>query len=96
MVGDKLHLRLDVDPADSSTIDDKFVLVGLDGSARAYEQTRTTKDDVEHGDHFLDLIYTDLIPDLAYSLEIDTGDGEPKRICFENVPWNELEGVVRY
>ena len=96
LVGDKLHLRLDIDPADASTIDEKFVLVGLNGSARAYEQTRTTKDDVEQGDRFLDLIYTDLVPDLTYSLEIETGNGQPKHICFEDVPWSELEGVLRY
>lgn len=96
LVGDKLHLRLNIDPADSSTLGEKFILVGVHGNVRAYEQTRTTKDDVEEGDHFLDLIYTDILPDLTYSLEIDPGDGKAKQVCFEDVPWAQLEGVLRY
>ena len=97
LAGDKLHLRLEIDPADASTVSEKFILIGLRGDARVYEQTRTTKDDVEPGDRFLDLIYTGLIPDLDYSLEVDPGESTntEKHFCFEDVPWKELKKALR-
>jgi hypothetical protein len=83
LVGDKLHLRLEVESGADSTEDEKFTLIGFRGDAREYAQTRTTKDDVDPSDEFWEFVFTDLIPDLNYSLEIEPGeqaasdDGEP-------------------
>lgn len=79
LVGDKLHLRLDVEHDDDATEAEKFTLVGFRGEAREYEQTRTTEDDIDPSEDFWEFVFTDVIPDLTYSLEIDSAaqDDEP-------------------
>lgn len=110
LVGDRLHLKLGVDPSGDSTEGEKFTLIGLRGRAREYEQTRTTQDDVDPGDEFWEVVFTDLVPDLTYSLEVDPGDqvdqdeddnetakqDAQKRtyLCFEGVPLTKLESAL--
>lgn len=96
LVGDRLHIRLDMDPEEEATLDDKFTLIGVRGKAREFEQVKTTKDDTTKGDHFVDLVFSDLVPELSYSLEIDPGQDGSKYFCFENVPWARFEKILRF
>jgi hypothetical protein len=90
-----LHVRLEINPNDKATIDDKFTLIGGDPAAREYEQVKTARDDSVDGDDYLDLVYTDLLPDMPYWLEVDPGKEGEKYFAFENMPWSQVEPIVR-
>ena len=72
-----LAIQLDINPDEAASKDDKFTLYSTD-EAKTYSQEKTIKDDKVDGDEYVDLKFTDLKPDLSYSLEVDPGeDGEP-------------------
>ncbi len=66
---------------------DKFTLKSLDGS---YQQVKPVTDDMTTGDKFVDLEYTDLIPDKSYSLEVCYGKDGKTAFMFEDVPFTGL------
>lgn len=86
----EVRVRLEIDPADAESADDRFRLFSTDG---AYEQIKTCKDDLEKGDAFVDLLYTDLLPDKVYSLEVDFGQEGGPELVLEDVPFAELAGL---
>jgi len=88
------HLRLDIDLEDENPWDDKFTLRGgPDPDTVEYEQVRTAQDDTIEGDDFIDLIFTDLIPGLTYSLEIEPGADEDPFFLFEDLPFEEMASL---
>ncbi len=96
LVDYKLHVRLDINPNDKTSTDDRFTLFGghhIDD--RQYEMVKSTKDDVIDGDDYVDLVFTDLIPKLRYWLKVDPGkEGEPY-YAIEDVDWSDLVQIVR-
>jgi len=91
----ELRVRLDVDPADARTCNDRFTLRGSGPSGLRYEQVRTVRDDLVPGDHAVDLLFDGLVPDLSYSLEIDPGRQGKPYFAFEDVSWSRLALAVR-
>jgi hypothetical protein len=85
-----LYVRLDVDPADAQTHDDRFILSSSDG---AYRSEKTVKDDRLPGDHYVDLRYTRLDPAKEYTLEAVAAPGEPAVRLYENVAYSDLAGL---
>ncbi len=91
----KLRLRLEIDPNEVSSVDDRFTLFGgKNVDSRDYQQVKTTEDDLVEGDDYVDLCFTDLIPDLNYWLEIDPGKEGEKYYAFENEPWSRIKRMV--
>lgn len=89
----ELRVRMvDIDPKEKEHLDDRFTLYGgKSAGARTYEQTLTVKDDATPGDDCLDLVFTKLIPDLSYWLEVDPGQqGAPYHV-FENLAWEQIK-----
>jgi hypothetical protein len=88
----ELIVRFETDPAANPQIqEERFTLIGgQTKDAPAYQQTKTGKDDLVKGDAYLDLRFTDLVPDVMYWLEVDPGDGRPTYLAFESVPWSEI------
>jgi hypothetical protein len=86
----ELRVRLAIDPSEAASADDRFRLFSTDG---AYSQTKTVKDDLEKGDAFVDLRYTDLLPHKDYCLEVDSGREGGPQLAFEDVPFSELAGL---
>jgi hypothetical protein len=83
-------IRLDVDPNDASTHDDRFILESTDGT---YRVEKTIQDDLVPGDKYLDLHYSGLHRDKSYRLEVvASGDSAPE-IIFENVSYQELANL---
>jgi outer membrane protein OmpA-like peptidoglycan-associated protein len=82
-------LRLNVPPERSSEVEESFKLFSLDGP---FSVTKTASDAEQHGE-FLDLVFTRVRTELAYSLEIMNGAGETY-LLFENVPFSEIDGHV--
>jgi type VI secretion system secreted protein VgrG len=83
-------IRLDVDPSDASSLDDRFVLESTDGS---YHSEKMVKDDNLPGDAFTDLRFTGLSRERSYTLKAFTSaDAEPT-IIFESVPYDQLAGL---
>jgi len=88
-VPQKFYVRVDIDPKDASTWDDKIILTGSDG----YRSEKTVKDDQLPGDDYVDLLYEGLYEGETYSLQVlDTPGGSPYFI-FQNVPYEVLDGV---
>lgn len=78
-----LFIQLDIDPNEEVSADDKFTLLSSDNAA-TYRQEKTVKDDQVYDNQFVDLRFTGIDPELAYSLEINPGkEGEPY-LLFEN------------
>lgn len=91
-----LYVRLAIDPNDARTVDDRFTLFGRSlNSSQAYRQLKTTADDLLEGDSYVDLVFSDLIPEQQYSLEVEPGAPGEKYNLFEDIPWDNLKSVVR-
>ena len=88
--GLRCWIRLDVDPMDVETFDDRFVLLGVDD---AYRVEKTIKDDRVPGDHYVDLRYSGLRAGGRYSLQVFESEESQPRFVFENVPYEELAGL---
>lgn len=83
----KVKIRLEIDPNEALSRDDKFTLSSSDGS---YKVTKTTKDDLKPGDGFTDLLFTQMPKHLDYALDVDLGKEGGSQRVFENVPYSEL------
>lgn len=85
---ESLAIQLDIDPNEAESTDDKFTLYSTD-EAKTYSQEKTIKDDKVDGDNCVDLKFTNLKPDLSYTLEVDPGEeGEPHYV-FEDRTFGE-------
>ncbi|MFC1705250.1 hypothetical protein ACFL59_00325 [Planctomycetota bacterium] len=83
--------ELEIDPDDKTAADDVYTLSSTDDQ-KTYCQKKTIRDDKVPGDGSLTLTYTDLNPDLSYSLLVDPGaEGDPYHL-FEDVPYDKLDG----
>ncbi len=92
----KLYLRLNIDPNQASSLDDTFTLFGgKNQDSKDYQQVKTTKDDLVQGDDYVDLCFTDLLPDINYWMEIDPGQDGEKYYAFENVSWGQIEKLIK-
>lgn len=88
-IGD-LRVRLEIDPDDAKSQDDRFTLRSTDGT---FTQVKTVKDDLTPGDGWVDLRYTNLPWALSYTLEVDLGKEGGKTLVFEDVPYFALADV---
>ena len=84
------YLRIQMDPEEAKKLGEKFILTSEDGS---FTQTRTADDDLILGDNFIDLRFTGLPIDLAYTLKIEA-NGKPPYFVFRSVPFLKLDGFV--
>lgn len=76
-LGRVLEVRLQLDPANPTTDDDRYTLFETGARAR-WSRTLTPKDDAERGDRWLTLRFGGVADDVRYSLEVDPGrDGAP-------------------
>ena len=74
---EELAVRLVILPETARKMNYKFRLFNTGGKV-VYDQTKTVKDDMNQGDHYIDLVYDGVINSQSYSLEVDPGkDGEP-------------------
>ncbi|MFC1705801.1 hypothetical protein ACFL59_03150 [Planctomycetota bacterium] len=86
-----LEAELEIDPDDEKAGDDVYTLFSTDAD-KTYSQHKTIRDDTIPDDGMLTLRYTDLNPELRYTLLVDLGDdGEPYHL-FEEVSYEELAG----
>ena len=84
-----LKVRLAIDPNDTHSRDDQFILHALKGSADQ-QIVKTIKDDKVPGDKSVDLVYEHLWRDHRYTLEVDPGaEGEPYNV-FKDTPLQQL------
>lgn len=84
-----LKVRLAIDPNDTASRDDQFILHARKGSA-AQKIIKTIKDDQVAGDSTVDLVYEHLWRDHKYTLEVDPGaEGEPYEV-FTDKPLQQL------
>ena len=89
-----LHIRIDIDADDECPSDDKFTLRGgPDPETVEYEQERTAQDDLIEGDDYIDIIFTDLIPGLTYSLEVKPGEDEDPYFLFEDLDYQGMDAL---
>lgn len=89
LVNITLKVRLAIDPNDSKSRDDQFILHALKGSADQ-QIVKTIKDDKVPGDKTVDLVYEHLWRDHRYTLEVDPGaEGEPY-IVFKDTALQQL------
>lgn len=84
-----IYLRLNIDPNDEQSGDDRFRLFSSDGS---YDEVQTIKDDKVLGDSHVDLLF-EADPGKSYSLEIDPGQDGDKYMLFSGVPYERLAGL---
>jgi hypothetical protein len=92
MVDYRLTVRLGVDPSARESIDDIFTLIGgTSPSSATYRQTKTARDDAIKGDKYLDLVFTGLIPELKYWLEVDPGRDGTKYFGFSGLEWMRIK-----
>lgn len=68
-------VRLDIDPDERDSKDDKYLLYSNEGEG-FYRQTKTVKDDKIEGNGLLDLHFVGIIPGLSYTLEVDLGNDQ--------------------
>jgi hypothetical protein len=83
-------IRIDVDPEQVSSQDDRFVLKCGDGS---YHEEKTIEDDLIRGDQFVDLHFSGLRLKKSYTLEVIPGAAAEAYTVFENVPYEELANL---
>ena len=83
-----VQIELAIDPADSRTLDDKYILFSTDDERKYYKEL-TVKDDKIEGDKTITLEFDGLKKDLSYSLKIDLGD-DGQYYAFTNVPYSSL------
>lgn len=87
-----LYVRLDINPSDAVSQDDKITLYSTD-SLESYKKTVTVKDDYVSGDDYVDLLFEDLNKELKYTLEVNPGEeGEPYTV-FKNVSFIKLSDL---
>jgi len=84
-----LIFDLEISPDDTSVLDDKYTLFSTDEN-ESYTQTLTVKDDKIDGDDKITLEYKDIIENLNYSLQVDTGSQGQVYFVFEDIPLEEL------
>ncbi len=68
----KVRFRFDINPNDEEYQDDTFTLYSTD-DLNSYNQTLTVKDDKVTDDNCIDLEFSDLVPDLSYTLKVNPG-----------------------
>jgi hypothetical protein len=84
-----LKVRLNINPNDTHSRDDQFILHAVKGSA-AQKIIKTIKDDKVPGDDTVDLVYEHLWREHRYTLEVDPGaEGEPYNV-FKDIPLQQL------
>jgi hypothetical protein len=88
----ELIVRFQIDPTCEAELEQEtFTLLGgQDKDAPVYRQSKTGKDDLIKGDEYLDLLFTDLVPNVKYWLEVDPGNSQPKYMAFSAVPWDQI------
>lgn len=85
----KVRVRLAINPNDTASRDDQFILHAVRGSSEQ-KIIKTIKDDQVPGDNSVDLVYEHLWRDHRYTLEVDPGaEGEPYQV-FKDVPLSQL------
>jgi len=82
-------LRLDVPPEQGAEIEETFLLRSVDGPVAI---TKTVAD-AEAMETYLEIVFTRVRTEFAYTLLITNGAGETYPL-FENVPFGELDGHV--
>jgi hypothetical protein len=82
-----LWVDLPVRVDDPSSRDDRFILASKDG---AFRVVRTIADDRIRGDRHLTLEFFGLEPGQSYTLTHEPGEGQPVRVMFENVSYEEI------
>jgi len=91
-----VFVRLLIEPGESASVEDKFILIGGSSiSETKYEQTQTTTDDIVENDDSVDLLFTDLIPDLNYWLKVVPGEDAEEYFAFEKIAWAKLKPIAR-
>ncbi len=86
----ELTIDFQINPDLVENADDEFTLFSTD-TGKTYSRTLMVKDDCVKGDQQVTLKFTDLNPDLSYSLEIYPGYGAPKYLLFAEVPYADLK-----
>lgn len=89
MVHKTIKIELLIDPEDTASFDDKYILFSTD-AAQTYYKELTVKDDKIDGDHKITLEYDQVKENLNYSLKIDLGQESEPYFLFENIPYFEL------
>jgi hypothetical protein len=87
---DDLFIRFHIDPKGKSEIKDEFRLFSSDG---AYDETKTIAKDAEVEADFVDLVFTRVLVDRDYTLEVTPTEGDVY-FMFSNVPFSELDGFA--
>lgn len=75
-------IRLDIDPDERESQDDKYLLYSNEADGY-YRQTKTVADDKVEDNGCLDLHFVGILPGLKYTLEVDLGD-DGKYNVFKN------------
>jgi hypothetical protein len=86
----EIIVDIQVDPEDLEIADDRFTLFSTDGP-RTYERTLTIEDDLIPDDDFATLRYTNLNPNLSYTLEVDPGGSGTPYELFTDVAYPDLK-----
>jgi hypothetical protein len=93
-----LHIRVDVNPDYAASCDDKFTLYGSNNQSNyqsfSYKQVKTIRDDLISGDDYIDIVFTNLLEDLFYWLEINPGMGGTPYFLFEAFPYDDLNTQI--
>lgn len=92
----QLVVRLQLDPANPATEDDRYTLF-LANARERWSLTLTPEDDAEPGDRWLTLRFTGLPggPDERFSLEIDPGAEGAPYLAVEGLRWADLTAGAR-
>lgn len=83
------RVRLEINPADARTRDDRFTLRGTSGPC-SYHQVKTVRDDQVVGDECVDLVFTGLVRNARYELEVDPGHEGSPYVVFKDLPCAEM------
>jgi F0F1-type ATP synthase membrane subunit b/b' len=82
-----------IDPNDPERQNDTFTLFSTD-NACTYEQIKTIRDDAVPNNNILELIFTDLDENLAYTLELNKRDGSLPITIMQNRAYGKWAGTV--
>ncbi len=85
-----LVVRLDIDPNDTKSRDDRFVLSSTDSS---YRSEKNIKDDLVPGDAYVDLHFSGLKSNKSYTFEVFLSKDQSSETVFEDVPYAELAAL---
>jgi len=81
-------INLEIDPKNPKAAEEKYILFSND-EKKSFYQELTIKDNLIPNGNKLMLEFIDLKPELNYTLEVDSGNGETYFI-FENIPFDDL------